>query len=34
MNEKMKIRDLKGIGEKSEQLFYKLNIENVGDLLR
>ena len=34
MNEKMKIRDLKGIGEKSEQLFHKLNIENVGDLLR
>jgi len=34
MNEKMKIRDLKGIGEKSEQLFHKLNIYNVGDLLR
>ena len=34
MNEKMKIRDLKGIGEKSEQLFHKLNIDNVGDLLR
>lgn len=34
MNEQLKIRELKGIGEKSEKLFQKLNIHTVGDLLR
>ena len=33
MNEQLRIRDLKGIGEKSEKLFQKLNINHVGDLL-
>ena len=33
MNEQSKIRELKGIGEKLEKLFQKLNIHNVGDLL-
>ena len=30
----MNIRDLKGIGEKSEQLFHKLNVYNTADLLK
>lgn len=30
----MKIRELKGIGEKSEQLFNKLNVYNTDDLLK
>lgn len=34
MNELTKLRDLKGVGEKSEKLFQKLNIYNVGDLIR
>ena len=34
MNEQLKIRDLKGVGEKTDQLFQKLNIRTVGDLLR
>lgn len=34
MNEYSKIRELKGIGEKTEKLFQKLNISNVGDLIR
>lgn len=34
MNENSKVRELKGIGEKTEQLFRRLNIETVGDLLR
>ncbi len=34
MSEQLRIRDLKGVGEKSEKLFQKLNINNVGDLLR
>lgn len=34
MNEYGNIRNLKGIGEKSEKLFQKLNIHTVGDLVR
>ena len=34
MNEQSRISDLKGIGEKTEKLFQKLNIYTVGDLLR
>ncbi len=34
MNEYSKLNALKGIGEKTEKLFQKLNIETVGDLLR
>lgn len=34
MNEYGNIRELKGIGEKSEKLFHKLNIHTVGDLVR
>lgn len=34
MNEYSKILDIKGIGEKSEKLFHKLNIYTVGDLIR
>lgn len=34
MNEKSKIRELKGIGEKTEQLFHKIGVQTVGDLLR
>ena len=34
MNEYSRIRDLKGVGEKSEKLFQKLNINTVGDLVR
>ena len=30
----MNIRELKGIGEKSEQLFHKLNVYNTDDLLK
>ena len=30
----MNIRELKGIGEKSELLFHKLNLYNTDDLLR
>ena len=33
MNELSKISELKGIGEKTEQLFQKLNIRTVGDLI-
>ena len=33
MRERMLIRDLKGVGEKTEKLFQKLNIHNVDDLL-
>ena len=33
MNEQLPIRELKGIGEKSEKLFQKLNIYTVGDLI-
>lgn len=34
MNEYSKVSDLKGIGEKTEKLLQKLNIETIGDLLR
>ncbi len=34
MNEYSRIRDLKGVGEKSEKLFQKLNINSIGDLIR
>lgn len=34
MNEQSKILELKGIGDKSEKLFRKLNIYTVGDLIR
>ena len=34
MNEYSRMRDLKGVGEKSEKLFQKLNIHTVGDLIR
>lgn len=34
MNEYSRISTLKGVGDKTEQLFQKLNIETVGDLLR
>ena len=33
MNEYSKIRELKGIGEKTDKLFQKLNIHTIGDLL-
>ncbi len=34
MNEQSKISQLKGVGEKTEKLFQKLNIYTVGDLIR
>ena len=34
MNEQSKLINLKGVGEKTEKLFQKLNIYTVGDLLR
>lgn len=34
MNELSKISELKGVGEKTEKLFYKLGIFTVGDLIR
>lgn len=34
MNEQSKVSELKGIGEKTEKLFQKLNINTIGDLLR
>ena len=34
MVEQTNIRELKGIGEKTQQLFSKLHIETVGDLIR
>lgn len=34
MNEQSKIVDLKGVGDKTEKLFQKLNIYTIGDLLR
>ncbi len=34
MNEYSRIGELKGVGEKTEQLFHKLQIETIGDLLR
>lgn len=34
MNERTKVSKIKGVGEKTEQLFGKLNIFEVGDLLR
>ena len=34
MNEYSKVSELKGIGEKTEKLFQKLNIYTIGDLLR
>ena len=33
MNEQSKIHELKGIGEKTEKLFHKLNLYTVGDLV-
>ena len=33
MNSSSSIKELKGIGEKTAQLFQKLGIETVGDLL-
>jgi ATP-dependent DNA helicase RecG len=34
MSEQLRLRDLKGIGEKTEKTFQKLNVRTVGDLLR
>ena len=34
MNEYTGIREIKGIGEKTERTFQKLNIRTVGDLIR
>ena len=34
MNEYTGIREIKGIGEKTERMFQKLNIRTVGDLIR
>ena len=34
MNEKSSISELKGIGEKTEQLFHKIGVRTIGDLLR
>lgn len=34
MNEWSRVGELKGIGEKTEKLFQKMNIETIGDLLR
>ena len=34
MNELSRISDLKGVGDKTEKLFQKLNIYTIGDLLR
>lgn len=34
MNEKSRVRELKGIGEKTEKIFQKLGIDTVGDLIR
>ena len=34
MNELSNISELKGVGEKTEKLFYKLGIFTVGDLIR
>ncbi len=34
MNEYSKLSALKGVGEKTETLFHKLNMETVGDLIR
>ena len=34
MIERTRIKELKGIGEKTEKLFGKLGIETVGDLIR
>lgn len=34
MNEQSKVSELKGIGEKTEKLFQKLDIYTIGDLLR
>ncbi len=33
MNEKSKVSELKGVGEKTEKLFQKLNINTIGDLI-
>lgn len=34
MNRNTPVIDLKGVGEKTQRLFEKLNIATVGDLLR
>ena len=34
MNERSKIGELKGIGEKTEKLFEKIGVRTVGDLIR
>ena len=34
MNERTGIGELKGIGEKLTQLFHKMGIDTVGDLIR
>ena len=34
MNEQSEIRNLKGIGAKTEELFHKMGIFTIGDLLR
>lgn len=34
MNERSKISELKGIGEKTEQLFQKIGVHTIGELLR
>ena len=34
MNEQSKISELKGIGEKTEKLFWKMGVYTIGDLLR
>lgn len=34
MNEQTSIHELKGIGDKTESLFHKVGVKNIGDLLR
>ena len=34
MIESTKIKELKGIGEKTEKLFHKIGVDTVGDLIR
>ena len=33
MNDQLRVGRLKGIGEKTEKLFHKMNIDTVADLL-
>ena len=34
MDEKTSIHELKGIGDKTENLFHKIGVKSIGDLLR